>query len=45
MEGADRCDMAREIITGQAEFVDVRVVGEFEDAESTVDPQASISSS
>ncbi len=32
-------------IASQAEFVDVRVVGEFEDAEWIVDPQANALSS
>lgn len=31
-------DTARRIIAAQAEFVDVRVIGEFEDAEWAVDP-------
>ncbi len=32
-------DAVRDIIAEQAEFVDVRVIGEFEDAEWIVEPQ------
>ncbi len=45
LEGADWCESARQIIASQAEFVDVRVVGEFEDAEWIVDPPANAVSS
>ena len=36
---ANKSELVRDIIVEQARFVDVRVIGEFEDAEWIVDPR------